>query len=231
MNMDDKDRDDEDEDEDEQEDDEDDEDARERAEEHEAAWEEYKDALRDLKDQYQDMLEDWEAKMDDWEDQMKDRSTNGSFVHFAMPPIPPIPPGLPVPPIHAHVMSGTRANVVASRISDDDLRLMDMLLEAGIFATRSEAVAYLVSEGIKARRDMLEKVSASLEEIRATRKAAEAKIDALRQEIGIRNPPAKPAADEPPATDRKGTVCPQCHRPLPAGNVRFCPSCGAKLGE
>ena len=227
MNVEDKERDDEDEDEDENENEkEDDEDARERAEEHEAAWGEYKEALRDLKDQYQDMLGDWEAKMDDWEDQLKDRSTNGSFIHFAAPPIPPLPP---VPPIHGHLLSGGRANVVASRIGDDDLHLIDMLLEAGIFATRSEAVAYLVSEGIKARRDMLEKVSASLEEIRATRKAAEAKIEALRQEIGIRNPPAKPTADAPPATRQKGPACPQCHSPLPVGNVRFCPSCGTKL--
>ncbi len=225
MNVDDNDR--HDEDEDEQENEPEDEDERERAEDHEEAWEEYKDALRDLKDQYQDMLEDWEDKMNDWEDQLKERSTNGSIFHFAMPPIPPAPP---VPPIHAHLTSGGRANVVASRISDDDLRLIDMLQEAGIFSTRSEAVAYLVSEGIKARRDMLEKVSASLEEIRATREAAQAKVDALRQEIGIRNPPAKPTADEPPAIDRKGTACAQCHSPLPAGNVRFCPSCGTKLG-
>ncbi|NIV44343.1 hypothetical protein GWN49_05615, partial [Candidatus Bathyarchaeota archaeon] len=48
-------------------------------------------------------------------------------------------------------MSTSRTNVVASRIGDDELKLVDMLIEAKLFGTRSEAVAYLVSEGIKAR--------------------------------------------------------------------------------
>jgi len=56
--------------------------------------------------------------------------------------------------------------VVASRIGDEELRAIDMLIEAGLFNTRSEAVAYLVSEGIKARKDTLDKVSSALQDIR-----------------------------------------------------------------
>ena len=58
-----------------------------------------------------------------------------------------------------------RSNVVASRIGNEELSVIDMLIEAGLFKTRSEAVAYLVGEGIKARKDIIKKVSSSLKEI------------------------------------------------------------------
>jgi len=201
---------------------------REGEDEREEAWEEYKESIRDLKDQYREILHDWEDRMRDWKNQIKERTANGSFSHFALPPSPPIPP---IPPMHAHMISAGRANVVASRIGDEDLRLIDMLMEAGIFNTRSEAVAYLVSEGIKARRDTFKKVSESLEEIRVTRKAAETKTEELRQEIGIRKPMEKTKTDETHETDREENSCPRCHSRLSAKNARFCHSCGTKLNE
>jgi hypothetical protein len=196
------------------------------------AWEEYKESIRELKDQYRGILDDWRNRIGDWKDQMKERATNGSFSHFALPPVPPIPP---IPPMHTHLMSVGRANVVASRIGDGDLRLIDMLMEAGIFNTRSEAVAYLVSEGIKARRDTFEKVSTSLDEIRKTRKEAENQIEKLRQEIGFKESREKTktdGTDEPNKTDganRQEDACPKCRRKLSDSNSRFCPNCGTRL--
>ena len=200
------------------------------------AWEEYKESIRELKDQYKEILHDWKDRMREWKDQMEERIANGHFPnpHFDLPPIPPIPP---IPPMHGHLISTSRANVVASRIGDEDLQLIDMLTEAGIFNTRSEAVAYLVSEGIKARRDTFKKVSTSLEEIRKTRKEAENQIEKLRHEIGLKEQKEEIKTDEtdkPNTTDEANpqqNACPKCHRKLPDSNAHFCPNCGTRLKE
>ena len=171
--------------------------------------------------------------MKDWKNQVRERVAEGSISHFALPPMPPIPP---VPPVHGNLISTSRANVVASRIGDEDLRLIDMLMEAGIFNTRSEAVAYLVSEGIKARRDTFEKVSKSLEEIRKTRKEAENQMEKLREEVGFKEPKEKTKTTETDKPDRddeakQERTCPRCRRKLSDPSARFCPNCGTRLEE
>jgi len=96
------------------------------------------------------------------------------------------------------------------------------LIEAGVFSTRSEAVAYLVNEGIKARRDTFEKVSTSLEEIRKTRKEAERQVDKLKEEIGLKE--SKKDAEQ-------GRNCLKCGKQIPEDNCSFCPFCGTSLGK
>ncbi len=198
--------------------------------EREEAWEEYKESIRELKDQYKEVFHDWKDRMRDWRDQMEDRVATGSFSHFDLPPLPPIPP---IPPMHGHFISTGRANVVASRIGDEDLKLIDMLMEAGIFNTRSEAVAYLVSEGIKARRDTFEKVSTSLEEIRRTKKEAENQVEKLRQEIGLKEQKEKTngteKANRTDEVNLKENTCPRCRTELSDPKAHFCPNCGTKL--
>jgi hypothetical protein len=198
------------------------------------AWEEYKESIRELKDQYKEIYHDWKDRMKDWKDQMEERVANGSLSHFALPPMPPIPP---IPPIHGNLISTGRANVIASRIGDEDLQLIDMLMEAGIFNTRSEAVAYLVSEGIKARRDTFEKVSTSLEEIRKTRKEAENQVEKLRHEIGLKEQKEKNKTNGTDKSNRNDEAnprekgCPKCRKKLPDSDARFCPNCGTSLEE
>lgn len=94
-----------------------------------------------------------------------------------MPGMPPRPPRPPPPP--------PRSNVIASRIGDEELGVVDMLIEAGVFGTRSEAVAYLVREGIRARKDVVEEVSSALHEIRKIARQKEEYASRLRKEIGI----------------------------------------------
>ena len=65
-----------------------------------------------------------------------------------------------------------RDNVVMVRVSDEALRYLDMLVEAGITKSRSESVAFLVNEGIRASSQLFERI----EEIIA-------KITALRQQL------------------------------------------------
>jgi F0F1-type ATP synthase membrane subunit b/b' len=187
---------------------------RERGEE----WEEYKESMKEWKDQYKEILHDWKDRIRDWKDQIEEGAASGSVSHFNFPPVPPIPP---IPPMHP--TSTGRANVVASRIGDGDIRLIDMLIEAGVFSTRSEAVAYLVNEGIKARRDTFEKVSNSLEEIRKTRKEAERQVEKLKEEIGLQE------SKEKKATAERNRNCPKCGRQLPEKQCSFCPSCGTSL--
>ncbi len=190
----------------------------EEQDEREEEWKEFRESMKEWKDQYKDLLRDWKDRIGDWKNQIEDNVAHGAAFHFDFP-TPPIPP---IPPIHS--MSAGRANVVASRISDEDIRLIDMLVEAGIFSTRSEAVAYLVSEGIKARRDTFDRVSTSLEEIRKTRREAEKQVEKLKEEIGFRK------TEEPKDTATKQSrACTKCGKQILDDKSAFCPHCGTSI--
>lgn len=59
-----------------------------------------------------------------------------------------------------------RDNVVMVRMNAESICRVDELIEAGIVSSRSEAVAFLVSEGIDARSDLFAKIREKVEEIR-----------------------------------------------------------------
>ena len=60
----------------------------------------------------------------------------------------------------------TRDNVVMVRVDADSLNKMDELVEAELAGSRSEAAAYLISEGIKSREPLFDAISAKVAEIR-----------------------------------------------------------------
>jgi hypothetical protein len=62
-----------------------------------------------------------------------------------------------------------RANVVMVRVNDDALKHLDMLVEADITKSRSESAAFLITEGIKANRELFGKISSITEQIAALR--------------------------------------------------------------
>jgi len=175
----------------------------------------YKEAIREWRENYRNALKEWKERLKNWKMQAKEEISRGSF-----PPLPPLPNIPRMPPLPLH---GARSNVVASRIGDEELKIIDMLIEAGLFETRSEAVAYLVNEGIKARQDIIEKVSSALEEIRKIRRQAEEQVKKLRQELGL--------AETQKETGER--VCPQCRRELAAlpVDIKVCPYCGTRLDE
>ncbi len=182
-------------------------------------WEEWKDwyreSIKEWKERYRKALKEWREKV-------RARRAKGIYA------IPHAPSTLPIPPIPPrHSMSTSRTNVVASRIGDDELKLVDMLIEAKLFGTRSEAVAYLVSEGIKARQDVFDKVSSALEEIRKIRKEAEEHVQKLKEEIGL----AKSQDIE--KTEHHKETCQECDRDLSdlPKDISRCPFCGANLGQ
>ncbi len=59
------------------------------------------------------------------------------------------------------------STVVSSiRLRREDLRIIDELVNAGIFKSRSEAVAFFVRRGVEASKEWLEKVRESIKKIR-----------------------------------------------------------------
>jgi Arc/MetJ-type ribon-helix-helix transcriptional regulator len=75
-----------------------------------------------------------------------------------------------------------RDHVVMVRVNDDSLKSLDALVQTGIFKSRSEAAAFLISEGVKAQAALFESISERIKE-----------IERLRAELkGIVNPPQNP---------------------------------------
>ena len=60
----------------------------------------------------------------------------------------------------------SRDNVVMVRLNTDSLSRVDDLVDAGLLSSRSEAVAFLVGEGTKARADLFDKITSKVESIR-----------------------------------------------------------------
>ena len=61
---------------------------------------------------------------------------------------------------------GSRDNVVMVRVDKASLDRLDELVEAGIMSSRSEAAAFLISEGIKARQPLFDRISEKIQQIR-----------------------------------------------------------------
>jgi len=63
-------------------------------------------------------------------------------------------------------MRAGRDNVVMVRVDDNSKSRLDELLDAGIVNSRSEAAAFLIAEGIKARSQLFDRISVKVEDIR-----------------------------------------------------------------
>ena len=184
----------------------------------------YKESIREWKEGYKKQFNEWKEKFKDWKHQAKTDLAEGS-----VPPMPPMPQVFPMPSMPPMHFVGARSNVVASRIGDEELNTIDMLIEAGLFETRSEAVAYLVSQGIKSRQDIVNKVTSALEEIRKLRREANKQIASLRKEIGIVAEEAE-AEEEAESRGRYCTKCGKSLKELPE-DISVCPYCGTKLKQ
>ena len=62
-----------------------------------------------------------------------------------------------------------RDHVVMVRVNDDSLKSLDALVQSGIFKSRSEAAAFLISEGVKAQAALFERISERIAEIERLR--------------------------------------------------------------
>jgi hypothetical protein len=62
-----------------------------------------------------------------------------------------------------------RGNVVMVRINDESLRYLDMLVEAEVAKSRSEAAALLINEGVNANQELFQQIGKVTEQIEALR--------------------------------------------------------------
>jgi len=69
-----------------------------------------------------------------------------------------------------------RGNIVMTRVADEDLTSVDLLVEAGLFASRSECAAFLIRQGLEARKDLLERVKDTAEKIRQLKEKVKKEI-------------------------------------------------------
>ena len=74
---------------------------------------------------------------------------------------------------------GKRSNVVMVRVSQDSLDRLDDLVECGLTRSRSEAAAFLIAEGVKARTDLFDKIA---DQTRLIREAKERLKELLKDE-------------------------------------------------
>jgi Arc/MetJ-type ribon-helix-helix transcriptional regulator len=62
-----------------------------------------------------------------------------------------------------------RDHVVMVRVNDDSLKKLDALVQSGVFKSRSESAAFLISEGIKAQEALFNRISERIVEIERLR--------------------------------------------------------------
>ncbi len=74
-------------------------------------------------------------------------------------------------------MRGSRDNVVMVRVDKASLDRLDELVEAGIMGSRSEAAAFLIAEGIKARQPLFDRIGEKIQEIRRAKEELRRMVD------------------------------------------------------
>lgn len=74
-------------------------------------------------------------------------------------------------------MRGSRDNVVMVRVDKASLDRLDELVEAGIMGSRSEAAAFLIAEGIKARQPLFDRIGEKIQEIRQAKEELRQMVD------------------------------------------------------
>jgi Arc/MetJ-type ribon-helix-helix transcriptional regulator len=70
-----------------------------------------------------------------------------------------------------------RDHVVMVRVNDESLRKIEALAESGIFKSRSEAAAFLISEGVKAQSDLFKRIEEKIDQIERLRSELKTIVD------------------------------------------------------
>jgi hypothetical protein len=85
-----------------------------------------------------------------------------------------------------------RKNVVMVRLNEESLACLDDLVEAAIVNSRSEAAAFLIGEGVKARSALFERISEKTEQIRKVKQ----ELRDLLGEEPLVTPPDGPTGED-----------------------------------
>jgi Arc/MetJ-type ribon-helix-helix transcriptional regulator len=92
----------------------------------------------------------------------------------------------------------SRNTVLTIRVDDESNIKLNMLVESGIFRSRSESAAFLINEGIKSQESLLSRISAKLEKIDKIKMELSSIIS---EEIKVKNDSSKKT--EPKTKSRK----------------------------
>ncbi|MEM0371752.1 MAG: ribbon-helix-helix protein, CopG family [Ignisphaera sp.] len=72
--------------------------------------------------------------------------------------------------------------VISVRIKEQDLEIIDKLVDAGIFKSRSEAIAYFARKGIEASKEWIEKALEQAKKIKELQDSIRKEIDQYRED-------------------------------------------------
>ena len=75
-----------------------------------------------------------------------------------------------------------RGNVVMVRINDEALSYLDMLVEADVVKSRSEAAAWLINEGVNANQSLFQKIGEVTQQISALREKLRETVKTQKEE-------------------------------------------------
>ena len=74
-----------------------------------------------------------------------------------------------------------RGNVVMVRLSDQAVASIDLLVEATLFGSRTEATAFLIGAGLDSQRELIDKLNVHTEEIKKLKdQLKKIAVDALK---------------------------------------------------
>ena len=71
----------------------------------------------------------------------------------------------------------SRNSVVMVRVSEEAIDRLDTLVDAGIAGSRSEAAAFLIGEGVRARQGLFDKIADKVDQIRRTKEELRTLLD------------------------------------------------------
>ena len=95
--------------------------------------------------------------------------------------------------------AGPKNNVVSCRLDDRSLEALDVLVEAGVRATRSDAAAWLIAAGIDSHKALFDRLASTIQSIRQLRLEAQAIANDVTSAPPATTEPTPPAAsNEPP---------------------------------
>ncbi len=77
----------------------------------------------------------------------------------------------------------SRNTVLTIRVNDDSNRKLNMLVESGLFRSRSESAAFLIEQGIRSQEPLFKKITNKLETIEKLREELKTIIS---EEVGPR---------------------------------------------
>jgi len=161
-----------------------------------------KEYMEDIADELEERVEEVEDRLDtlieDIKEAIRDRRSRRGFpvVAISGPGGPTVIRGSmralekaleEVDRIIKETLSGpwlrTPSTIISSvRLPQADLNVIDLLVEAGIFKSRNEGIAFFVHKGIEASRDWLERIRGKLDEIKRLQEEARRELESIMGE-------------------------------------------------